>query len=80
MRQSCSALSCCSPGKGEVAVCLTDRVRVPGGLSRKSMRHWEGCSGFPVSLLHRDFSWVIPRAGAGLGLTPGSSVAVSAPL
>lgn len=63
-----------------VVVCLTDRVRVPGGLSRKSMRHWEGRSGFPVSLLPRALSWVILGAGAGLELTPGSRVAVSAPV
>lgn len=35
------------------------------------MRHWKGRSGFPVSLLPRASSWVIPGAGAGLGLTPG---------
>lgn len=35
------------------------------------MRHWEGRSGFSVSLLHGVPSWVIPGAGAGLGLRPG---------
>lgn len=44
------------------------------------MRHWEGRSGFSVSLLPRALSWVIPGAGAGLRLTPGSRVAVSAPV
>lgn len=34
------------------------------------MRHWEGRSGFSVSLLLRASSWVIPEAGTGLGLTP----------
>lgn len=71
MRYSSSDHLCCSPRKGGVVVCLTDWVRVPGGFSRKSMRHWEDRSGFSVSLLLRASSWVIPEAGTGLGLTPG---------
>lgn len=63
---------CCPPRKGGwVLVFLTDRVRVPGGLSRKSMCHWEGRSGCSVPLLPRASSWVIPGARAGRGLTPG---------
>lgn len=50
---------------------MTDRVRVPGRRLRKSVRHWEGLGGCSVPLLRRAFSWVIPVAGAGLGLTRG---------
>lgn len=56
---------------GVVLIFLTDRVRVPGGLSRKSVRHWEGRSSCSVPLLPRASSWVTPGAGAGLELTPG---------
>ncbi|EPY85270.1 hypothetical protein CB1_000389013 [Camelus ferus] len=58
-------------GRVEGLVFLTDRVRVPGRLSRKSIRHWEGRRGCCVPLFLRASSWVIRGAGAGLGLTPG---------
>ena len=58
----------------------TDRVRVPGRLLRKSIRHWEGRRGFSVPLLLPASSWVIPGAGPDWSWHQGSPLAASAPV
>lgn len=63
-----------------VLISVTDWLRVPGGLLRKSFRYWEGLGGCSMPLLPRDSSWVVAGAGVGLGPTRGSHVAVSAPV